>query len=116
MENDCVFCKIINKEIPSDIIYENENVIVFKDINPKAEIHLLIVSKKHLVNLNEAGENDKELLAELFLTAKKVAQQLNLINKGYKLVLNVGRGAGQAVDHLHLHLLSGSFNHPLNEI
>ncbi len=116
MEKDCVFCKIINKEVPADIIYENERVIVFKDINPKAEVHLLIVSKKHLVNLNEAGENDKELLAELFLTAKKVAQQLSLIEKGYKLVLNVGRGAGQVVDHLHLHFLSGSYNHPLNAI
>ncbi|HOK20788.1 MAG TPA: histidine triad nucleotide-binding protein [Candidatus Paceibacterota bacterium] len=115
MEN-CIFCKIINREMPSDIIYENEQVIAFKDINPKAEVHVLIVPKKHVANLNEVNDNDKELLAGIFLAAKQIAQQLNLGTQGYKLVLNVGRGAGQVIDHLHLHLLSGAYNRPLNEI
>ncbi|MDD3614193.1 MAG: histidine triad nucleotide-binding protein [Candidatus Pacebacteria bacterium] len=115
MEN-CIFCKIINREMPSDIIYENEQVIAFKDIHPKAEVHVLIVPKKHRANLNEIDDNEKELLAAIFLAAKQIAQQLNLGAQGYKLVLNVGRGAGQVIDHLHLHLLSGTYNRPLNEI
>ncbi|MCX8016052.1 MAG: histidine triad nucleotide-binding protein [Patescibacteria group bacterium] len=114
--NECIFCQIINKKIPSEIVLENDKVIVFKDINPKAEIHLLIVPKKHIANINEINEEDRELLGELFLTAKKIAQQLSLIEKGYKLVMNVGRGAGQLIDHIHLHLLSGSFNRSLKEI
>ncbi|MGB9848121.1 MAG: histidine triad nucleotide-binding protein [Patescibacteria group bacterium] len=113
---DCIFCKIINKEIPSEIVLENERFIVFKDINPKSEIHLLIVPKKHIVNLNEVKEEDKELLGEMFLMAKQLANKLSLIEKGYKLVMNVGRGGGQVIDHLHLHFLSGSFNRSLREI
>lgn len=113
---DCIFCKIIKKELSSEIVFENERIIAFKDINPKAEIHLLIVSKKHINNVNEATEEDKKLLGEMILTAKEIANKLNIVEKGYKLVINVGRGAGQLVDHLHVHLLSGSFNRPLNEI
>ncbi len=117
MEN-CIFCKIINKEIPSEIIYENDKIIVFKDINPKADIHLLIVPKKHIENINVITEEDKNLLSEMILTAKKIAIDLKIdLNKsGYKLIFNVGRGAGQTVDHLHLHLLSGFYNRSLSDI
>jgi len=114
--NDCVFCKIINREIPSEIVFENEKIIVFKDINPKTEIHLLIVPKKHIANINEIKEEDKELIAEMFWVVKQIAHQLNIIEQGYKLVFNVGRGAGQLIEHIHLHLLSGSFNRSLKEI
>lgn len=100
---DCLFCKIINKELPSDIIYEDEEIIVFKDIHPKAPFHVLIVPKKHIGSIMDL--DDGELAAKIILTAKKIAKDNNLT--GYKLIFNVGRDGGQIVDHLHLHLLSG---------
>lgn len=102
---DCLFCKIINKELPSDIVYENEKVISFKDINPKAPVHLLILPKKHIPSVNHLEEVDKGLIGDLFLAAKDTAKDKNL--NGYKLVVNIGREGGQLIDHLHLHLLSG---------
>ncbi len=103
----CIFCKIINKEKPSDFVYENEKVIVIKDINPKAPIHLLIIPKKHIHSVNHFEEGDKELIGEMILCAKKIAKEKNLAE--YKLLINVGRKAGQMVDHIHIHLLSGNF-------
>lgn len=104
---DCIFCKIINKEKPSDFVYENDKLIVIKDINPKAPIHLLIIPKKHIHSVNHFEEGDKELIGEMILCAKKIAKEKNLA--GYKLLINVGRKAGQMVDHIHIHLLSGNF-------
>ena len=105
--NECVFCKIIKKEIPADIAYEDDNVIVFKDINPSAPIHLLIVPKKHIPSINNLELEDKELIGYMFLIAKKVAEEQTISEAGYRLIINVGRDAGQIVDHLHLHLLGG---------
>lgn len=102
---ECLFCKIINKETPSDIIYEDDNFVAFKDINPKAPFHLLVVPKKHISSLNKIKEEDKELMAELIFVVQKIAKEKEL--KGYKLIINVGREGGQIIDHLHLHLLSG---------
>lgn len=102
---DCIFCKIVNGEIPSEKVFENENVFAFLDINPKAKVHVLIVPKKHIESIKHLEEPDKILAGELFLAAKKIAKEKNL--EGYKLVINVGREGGQLVDHLHLHLLSG---------
>jgi histidine triad (HIT) family protein len=104
---DCLFCKIVKKEAPSDIVYEDDSFIAFKDINPKAEVHLLIVPKKHIASIKEIEEEDKELIGGLFLIAKKLAQEREL--KGYKLIFNVGREGGQIIDHIHLHLLGGKF-------
>jgi histidine triad (HIT) family protein len=104
---ECIFCKIINGEIPSEIIHENEDFIVFKDIRPKAPVHILIVPKKHIVSINHLKEEDRELVGKLILTAKEVAGTIGLEEKGYKLVFNVGKGGGQVIDHLHLHLLGG---------
>lgn len=104
---NCIFCKIIYREIPSDIVFENERIIVFKDIRPAAPIHLLIVPKKHLVSVNNIEVEDKDLVGELFLIAKEVADKQGILNQGYRLVINVGKNAGQVVDHLHLHLLGG---------
>lgn len=101
----CLFCKIINKEVPSDIIYEDEKIISFKDIHPKAPIHFLILPKKHIPSINHLEKTDKELTGDLFLIAKNIARDKNL--NGYKLVINVGREGGQLIDHLHLHLLAG---------
>lgn len=100
----CIFCQIINKEKPSDVVYENEQVIVIKDINPKAPVHFLIIPKKHIASVNEIKNEDKELIGDLVLTAQKIAREKKL--NSYKLLLNVGRPAGQIIDHLHLHFLS----------
>ena len=101
---DCIFCKIINKEKPADFLYEDDKVIVIKDINPKAPVHLLIIPKKHILSVEEIGLGDRELMGDLILTAKKIAKEKNL--NSYKLLINVGRNAGQIIDHLHMHLLS----------
>jgi len=103
---DCLFCKIINKEMPSETVYEDEKFIAFKDIVPKAPLHLLIVPKKHIVSIDHVEIEDKALMGELILVAQKIAREKNL--NGYKLLINVGREGGQMVDHLHLHLLSGN--------
>lgn len=102
---DCLFCKIIKKEIPAEIVCENEEVIAFKDIKPKASLHILILPKKHIESVNHLGVEDKYLMGDLFLAAKKIAKEKNL--EGYKLAVNVGRKGGQLIDHLHLHLLGG---------
>ena len=104
---DCIFCKIINKEKPADLVYENDKFIVIKDINPKMSVHLLIIPKKHIHSVDEFEEGDKELIGEMILSAKQIAKEKNLA--GYKLLINVGRKAGQVVDHIHIHLLSGNF-------
>lgn len=97
---DCIFCKIINKQVKADIIYEDQDFIVFKDIKPKAETHLLIMPKKHIESLNEL--EDIDLAGKMLLLAKKIIKDTN-----YKIQINTGKKAGQIIDHLHLHLLSG---------
>lgn len=101
----CVFCKIIEKKIAAKVEYENEEIIVFHDIAPKAEIHLLLVPKKHLRSVNEIKKNDELLMGKLFFLAKKIARQKRVEN-GYRLVVNVGRDSGQIVEHLHIHFLA----------
>ena len=103
----CLFCQIVNKEMPADIIYEDEKFVVFKDIKPKAPVHLLILPKKHIPSVQHLEIEDKELIGELFLLAKKIAQEKGIAEKGYKLVFNVGKGGGQIIEHLHLHLIAG---------
>lgn len=105
--DNCIFCKIIKKEIPSDIFYQDQDFLVFKDIRPKAPIHLLLVPKKHIISINHLKEKDEKLMGKLFSLAKKTAQKLGVDRSGYKLVFNVGKGGGQLIDHLHLHLLAG---------
>ncbi len=102
---DCLFCKIINKEVPSNIVYEDDRFVAFKDIDPKAPLHLLIIPKKHIASIDHVEVEDKTLMGELILVAQKIAREKSL--KGYKLLINVGREGGQIIDHLHLHLLSG---------
>ncbi|OHA64975.1 MAG: histidine triad nucleotide-binding protein [Candidatus Wildermuthbacteria bacterium RIFCSPLOWO2_01_FULL_48_29] len=102
---DCIFCKIAAKEAPAKIVYEDEQFIVFPDINPKAPFHVLLMPKKHIKSLQEVAEGDTELMGRLIITAQKVAQGNHL--KGYKLAMHVGKEGGQEVDHLHLHLLAG---------
>lgn len=103
---NCLFCKIANKEIASDIIWEDDSFIAFKDIHPKAETHLLIVPKKHIDSVDTLEETDILLAGQLVAAAKNLAHQLGLKSR-YKLIFNVGRGGGQMIDHIHLHFLSG---------
>ena len=103
---NCMFCKIINKEQSADVVYEDEKFVVFKDIKPKAPIHLLLAPKTHIVSINDLQDKHKELIGNLFLLAKKIAKEQK-ISDGYKLLFNVGRKGGQLVDHLHLHLMGG---------
>jgi len=104
---NCLFCKIINKEVPSEIVFEDEKFLVFKDINPQAPVHLLIIPKEHIESVDHLEEKDKELIGELFLITKKIARDQKVAKDGYRLVLNVGKKGGQTIDHLHLHLLGG---------
>lgn len=106
-EPNCIFCKIIEKKIPSKIIYEDDIVTAFEDVNPQAPVHTLVVPKKHISEIHSMTERDKELVGHLFFTAKKIAEDKHLDAKGYRMVINNGAGAGQTVFHLHLHILSG---------
>lgn len=100
----CVFCKIINREIPSEFLYEDEKSVIFRDLHPKDKTHLLIVPKKHIHSIAEMEDGDEKIVGHLFYVAQKVARDLNLA--GYKLQVNVGKDGGQEVFHLHVHLLS----------
>jgi len=104
---DCIFCKIINREIPSEIISEDESFVVFKDINPKAPIHLLIIPKIHIGAVNTLEVKDKDIISGLILKAKEIAGEMGVSENGYRLIFNVGKDAGMEVSHLHLHLLAG---------
>ncbi len=104
----CVFCKIIKKEIPASIVFEDENIIAFKDRNPIAPVHILVIPKKHISSLADAEEKDALLIGKLIMAAKKIAEDLKISNKGYKLLIRVGKGGGQEVNHIHLHLLGGA--------
>ncbi|MEM9164145.1 MAG: histidine triad nucleotide-binding protein [Cyanobacteria bacterium P01_F01_bin.4] len=106
MSADTLFSKIIRREIPADIVYEDDLCLAFRDISPQAPIHILIIPKKPIVNLADAQASDQALLGHLLLTAKQVAQQQNLEN-GYRVVINTDQDGGQTVFHLHLHLLGG---------
>ncbi len=103
----CIFCQIIKKEIPSKFFFEDNHLIVFHDINPKAPVHLLIVPKKHILSVNELEEKDSVLISKMVYRAKKTAKELGISKNGYRLVFNCGSDGGQAVGHLHLHLLGG---------
>ncbi len=102
-----IFEKIIAREIPADIVFEDEAVLAFRDINPKAPTHVLIIPKKSIARLSETGAADEKLLGHLLLKAGEVARQLGLNQNGYRLVINNGRDGGETVPHLHCHLLGG---------
>lgn len=103
--SDCIFCKIVKKEIVADIIFEDDKVVAFNDIRPSAPVHVLVVPKEHIQSIAHLESNHNEVISKLIFTAKSLAAKSNL--KGYKLVFNVGREGGQVIDHLHLHLLGG---------
>jgi len=104
---DCVFCKIIAGEIPTEILYKDEEIIAFRDIKPLAPVHLLIVPRKHIPSLNEMKEGDAALVGRMVAVASKLAQDEGIAEKGYRLAINCGKEGGQLVPHLHMHLLGG---------
>jgi histidine triad (HIT) family protein len=106
-EPNCLFCKIIEKKIPATIIQEDELAIAFADVNPQAPFHVLIVPKKHIVDIHSITLSDRELIGHLFFVARTIAAKNGLDKGGYRMVINNGQDAGQTVFHIHLHLLSG---------
>jgi histidine triad (HIT) family protein len=104
--NDCLFCKIGNKEISAKLVYEDPEIFAFEDISPQAPVHILLCPRKHMVSLTEASAEDTAMLGKLQLLAAQIAKERHLTD-GYRTVFNNGRGAGQSVFHLHLHLLGG---------
>ena len=111
MLNNCIFCKIARHESPANIVWEDEQVMVFHDIAPQAPLHLLIIPKQHLAKIEDAEDNHEKLLGKMLYTAKQQAEKLGLNERGYRLVINNGREGGQAVFHLHIHLLGGRAMH-----
>ena len=105
---DSIFTKIINKEIPSEIRYEDDLCIAIDDITPKSQVHILVIPKKPIININHANDDDQNILGHLLLVCKKIAEELNIEKSGYQILTNVEQGGGQTVMHLHLHLLSGN--------
>lgn len=107
MENDCLFCKIANGQMDTQFLFENENLVVFRDINPHAPVHLLIVPKRHIRSVNDLGTEDNAIIAEMIMIAKQMAREEKVDTSGYKLLFNVEKGGGQVIFHLHLHLIGG---------
>ena len=103
----CLFCKIIEKKIPAKIVHEDEHSIAFEDLNPQAPVHMLIVPKKHIADIQSLVATDREIIGHLFFIAKTIASRQGLNKGGYRMVVNNGHDAGQSVFHVHLHLLSG---------
>ena len=105
--SDCLFCNIVSGEIPTDFVYEDENVIAFRDINPQAPTHILIIPREHIETLNDIDQSHVELLGAMQLTASYLAKEEGINEKGFRTVFNCNRAAGQTVFHIHLHLLGG---------
>ena len=104
---DCIFCKIINGDIPSEKVYEDESVLAFKDIHPAAPIHVLVIPKKHIKSLLEVTKEDSEVISHIYEVINKIAKYMNIEEDGFRVIVNCGKDAGQEVMHLHFHLLAG---------
>ena len=105
--SDCIFCKIINKEIPSKIVYEDDDILAFEDINPLAKIHILLIPKKHIETAADLQEEDAAVIGKIYLTAKKIAEEKGMAEDGSRIVNNCKEFGGQEVFHIHFHLLGG---------
>ena len=104
---DCLFCKIINKEIESSIVYEDKDILAFKDIHPQAPVHILIIPKQHIEKISDLDQQKKDIVSNLILIANNLARDNKIDKQGYRLIFNCGADAGQLVFHIHLHLLGG---------
>lgn len=106
-KEDCVFCKIINREIPSTIVYEDDEIIAFEDIEPVAPVHVLIIPKEHIEALTELNEENSKFISKIYLVANKIAEMKGIKERGFRVIVNCGEDGGQVVKHLHFHLLGG---------
>lgn len=104
---DCLFCKIIDRQIPGDLVKEDDDILAFRDIDPKAPTHILIIPKKHIATMNDIEPADTALVGKLMLVAKEIAEEHGFADSGYRVVMNCNEDGGQAVYHIHLHLLAG---------
>ncbi|QGU95504.1 HIT domain-containing protein [Clostridium bovifaecis] len=110
---ECIFCKIAKGEIPCKKVYEDDKVLSFEDINPKAPVHVLVIPKKHIESLNDLSEEDSYIMGHMMLVIKEIAKKVNIHDSGYRVAINCGKDGGQEVPHLHLHILGGkSLNWP----
>ena len=114
MVSDCIFCKIVNGELPSKKVFENDRVLAFHDIQPTAPVHILFIPKKHIASMNDVTADDWPLIGEIHQAARQVAGEVGIAEKGYRMVNNCGQEGGQVVYHLHYHLLGGEKLGPLN--
>jgi histidine triad (HIT) family protein len=105
--SDCIFCKIVSGDIPAQKVFENEHVVGFKDLNPVAPLHVLVIPKKHISTINDIEQEDAELVGQMYLAAKQIAADNGLSERGYRTTMNCNADAGQTVFHIHLHLLGG---------
>jgi len=104
---NCIFCRIVEKQIPSKIVYEDENVLAFHDIDSKAPVHILIIPKEHIPSLNDVNQQNSQVIAHIFSVIVQIAENLGVKDSGYRVVTNCGSDAGQSVNHLHFHVLGG---------
>lgn len=107
LAGDCLFCRIVRKEIPAKILFENERLLAFEDIQPKAPVHALVIPKDHFASLNDAPDGAEALLGEILLRAREIAREKGIGESGYRIVLNTARDSGQEVLHIHFHILGG---------
>jgi histidine triad (HIT) family protein len=105
--SDCVFCRILAKEIPATLLHEDEHCVAFRDLHPQAPTHILVIPRQHIATLNDASPADAATLGGMMMAARKIAAAEGLVDGGWRVVMNVGKGAGQSVFHIHLHLLGG---------
>jgi len=105
--DSCIFCKIKNREIPSKIVFEDERIVAFNDANPQAPVHILLIPKEHFASLNDLPEEKKDILSELLLKARQIAEEQGIAQSGFRIVLNTQKDSGQEVFHIHFHLLGG---------
>ena len=104
---DCIFCKIAAGNIPANIVYQNDQVVAFRDLNPQAPTHILVIPKKHIATTNDITTDDAALIGQMYLAARHIAKDEGIADSGYRTVMNCNRGAGQTVFHIHLHVLGG---------
>jgi len=107
--SDCIFCKIAEGEIPAQMVFENEHVLAFRDVNPQAPTHVLVIPRRHISTLNDLQSSDAVLVGEMMLAATQIAAKENLAENGYRVVMNCNHDGGQSVYHIHLHLLGGRY-------
>ncbi len=105
--DNCLFCKILEGEIPAELIYESDTAVAFRDINPQAPIHALVIPRKHISTINDIDENDEAIVGSLYSAARQIAAAEGIADEGYRAVMNCNEGAGQSVFHIHLHVLGG---------